>query len=163
MPTTAGFQRDNSASATNAVGALVITTNPSGTVPTLSGTFAVSATPTNSAGVALTPTNASGSTAAGAQITATITPGATQFAYISGFTISLGVGTAGTVTATVTGVNGGPLNYAVSTSASVTDTYNFTFSPMLISTAVNTAIVVTVPAVGGVAAVNSVTATGFIG
>ena len=105
--------------------------------------------------------NATAATAAGGAITATCAATATTTTYITGFTISTTTGTAGVVTATLTGVQSGPLSYAVATPTTGANVVTVTFPWPVPATAVNTTVVVSLPATGGVSAVNTIAATCF--
>lgn len=104
--------------------------------------------------------NSSTTTAAGAQIVGTIPAVATKLGYLLGFDITLGPGTAGAVTA-VTANLASVLSYTVATVAADVRIASIRFPVPIPATAVNTAITVTVPAVGGGSAVNAVTVYGF--
>lgn len=89
---------------------------------------------------------------ANASAAATLTPGSTVTAYLAGFEITATGATVGLpVIATVTGILGGTLSYIFSAPAGVlvdATPLVVEFSPPLPASAVNTAIVVTLPALG---------------
>lgn len=102
---------------------------------------------------------------ANASAAATLTPGATQTAYIAGFEITGSGATAGLpVTVTVAGLLGGTRSYTYSFAAGalvgnlplVVD-----FMPPLPASAINTPIVVTCPASGAGGTNNTVVAHGY--
>lgn len=107
----------------------------------------------------------SSSFAAASINTATLAATPFQFTYISGFTITGSGATAGNnIVATINGVAGAPLNYVVAVPTGVTTgmlPIMITFGIPLQSTAVNTAITVTVPSFGTGNTHAAVTATGF--
>lgn len=123
--------------------------------------------PTAAAGGAVTPLVAASGNKANASAAATLTGGASDTVYLSGFEVTGSGATAGLpVTVTVTGVLGGTLSY----------TYNFApgvlvgntplsvqFNPPLPASAVNTPIVVTCPASGTGGTNNTVVAHGYHG
>jgi hypothetical protein len=148
MPTSGGLKHDNTIVGSG-VGSLIVSSATLPVSPILESQ--------------VVPANASAATAAGAQITATIPATVGVFSYLTGVYIGLGAGTTGTVTATIAGVNGGPLNFATTLATAGDNQQTLTFNPPLISSALNTAITVTLPAVGGVSAVNTLTITGYVG
>lgn len=98
----------------------------------------------------------SSSTAAGAAITAVLTDTAGEQTFITGFDVTLGVGAAAAVAdITVTGITN-PLTYDMEVSTTVASTLSIRFPQPL----PGAAITVSVPAVGGAAANNAVTAYG---
>jgi len=100
----------------------------------------------------LTQTNASsGNVAAGAAV-ATIAGAAGVYTYITGFEVTgSGATAASVILVTVTGCVGGTMTYAMAIPAGVTAAVTpliVSFPRPLVSTAVNTAIVVTAPSFG---------------
>lgn len=85
--------------------------------------------------------------------------------YLSGFTITAsGATAASVVTATVTGLKGGTVAYTVAVPAGVTASVQplvVSFYPALPASAANTAIVVTLPALGSGNTNATVSATGY--
>lgn len=109
--------------------------------------------------------NAASGNVANASAAATLAAGATTTTYISMATIT-GAGATGAsvVSATITGVLGGTLTYTVAVPAGVTTGITplvLKFDPPLPASAVNTTIVVTLPALGAGNTNASVTATGY--
>lgn len=102
---------------------------------------------------------------ANASAVATLTPSATQTAFIAGFEISGAGATAGLpVTVTVAGLRGGTRSYTYvfATGATVANLpLVVEFQPPLPASAINTAIVVTCPASGAGGTNNTVVAHGF--
>lgn len=108
-----------------------------------------------------TPQEVSTATATGAIITATLTATAATRAFITGFDVTLGVaGLLATVTVTVTGLTN-QLNFVIVGTTGQTDELSIRFPVPIPASALNTSIVVTLPAIGGGAAVNAVCAYGF--
>ena len=112
-----------------------------------------------------TPTTQSSGNVANAAAVATITGAAAKTTYITGFEITGSGATAGSiVSVTVTGLLGGTATYtlAVATGAVVGNTALIAaFVPALPSSAVNTSIVVTVPALGAGNTNSTVVAHGY--
>lgn len=109
--------------------------------------------------------NSSGNVA-NATAAATLTSAASRLAYISGFEITAGGATApALVTATVTGLLGGTLSYTfgATTGAAVASAPLIVeFNPPLPASAVNTNIVVSLPALGAGNTNATTTAHGFL-
>lgn len=98
----------------------------------------------------------SSSTLAGAAISAVLTDTAGEQTYITGFDVTLGVGAAAApVVVQVTGI-ANPLNYDMEVSTTAASTLSIRFPQPL----PGAAITVSVPAAGGIAAQNAVTAYG---
>jgi hypothetical protein len=98
-------------------------------------------------------------------LTATLTGAASKTTYISGFEVTGDGATAGsTLTVTVTGTVGGTLNYTLAVPTGVTNSAQLIveFPIPIASSAVNTNIVVNVPAFGTGNVGQSVTAHGFL-
>ena len=97
-------------------------------------------------------TNASSGNVANANAVATLAAVAGKTTYITGFEVTSGGATAAAlVTVTVTGLAGGTAIYtygAVAGAVMANTPLAVTFSPPLIASALNTAIVVTLPALG---------------
>ena len=104
------------------------------------------------AGLAATTIGATSGNVAAATATATLAATAAKTTYITGFDITGGGATAASVVvATVTGLLGGTMSYAIAVPAGVTlgiTPLIVNFSPPLPASAVNTAIVVSVPSLG---------------
>ena len=105
-------------------------------------------------------TETSATTAAGASINATVPAVAGKTSWITGFDVTLGTGTAAAGTVTVTGL-ANQLNYVVATPAAGANVYSIRFAQPIPASAVNAAITVTVPAIGGASAVNAVNVFGY--
>ena len=103
---------------------------------------------------------------ANASAAATITSGANNFAFITGFEAAYAGATAGQcVNLTVTGVLGGTMTYPVCSPTGVTVAgvpLIVEFDPPLKASAVNTSIVVTLPALGAGNTNAAVVAHGYI-
>lgn len=103
---------------------------------------------------------------ANASAAATITSGANNYAFISGFEATYGGATAAAcVNLTVTGVLGGTMTYPVCAPAGVAvygTPLTIMFDPPLRASAVNTTIVVTLPALGAGNTNAAVVAHGYI-
>lgn len=103
---------------------------------------------------ATTHITASSGVVAAAAAVATLAAAAAKTTYISGFQcMGLGAVAAATVEVTITGLLGGTLTYLVSVPAGATVAVSpfpldVTFNPPLPASAVNTAIVVTMPSLG---------------
>lgn len=99
-----------------------------------------------------TPLAASSGDVANAVAAAALAGAAGKTTYISGLSLTgMGATAAGEVTATVTGVVGGPLSIIVPVVAGATlgnNPININFTPPLAASAVNTAITVSMPALG---------------
>jgi hypothetical protein len=112
-----------------------------------------------------TPVNASSANQANANAVATLPAAAGKTTYISGFQLTASGATAGlAVTATVAGVLGGTLNYTFTFPAGAlvpAQPLVVTFPEPLPSSAVNTAIVVTLPASGAGGTNATAAAQGF--
>lgn len=115
---------------------------------------------------AATPVAASSGPVANAAATATLPAVAARTNFLSGFTVTPGTATgAAQVVVTVTGVVGGPLSYSVevpSAAGGGGQTLSVSFNPPLPATAVNVAIVVSMPAAGVGGAGAAVNATGYL-
>lgn len=98
------------------------------------------------------PISASSGTAANANAVATLAAQATRTNYLCGFVLSSTGSTGAAVVApTVTGLIGGTMTFAYATVAGVTlsnQSLVVTFTACIPATAINTAIVVTLPALG---------------
>lgn len=109
--------------------------------------------------------NSSGNVA-NASAVATLTPSATQIAYLMGFRCDPGGSTgAALVSITVAGISGGTATYTAGTPAGATlmgTPVQERFDPPLPASAVNTPIVVTMPALGAGNAKASCVAVGFV-
>jgi len=106
----------------------------------------------------------SSSTGANSAITATLAAQAGKTNYLSGFEVTAGGATAGSIiNVTVTGVLGGTMTYAVSVPTGVTLGASLVveFPLPIPASAVNTAIVVNVPAAGSGSTVQTAVAHGF--
>jgi hypothetical protein len=108
--------------------------------------------------------NSSGNVAAAAAV-ATLPAAAGKTTYLSHATIT-GAGATGAsvVTAAITGLKGGTMSYSVPVPAGVAvgiTPLNLTFDPPLPASAVNTAIVVTLPSLGAGNTNAAVSASGF--
>lgn len=103
---------------------------------------------------------------ANAAATATLAAGAQQFTYITGFEATFAGATVGQcVNLTITGLLGGTLTYPVCSPTGATVQgypFGFEFVPPLRSSAVNTAIVVSMPALGAGNTNAAVIAHGFV-
>lgn len=126
---------------------------------------AASPLPTDSTGVAATSIKASSGNVANASGVATIPALAAKTAYISGFDVTgAGAIAASVVSVTVAGILGGTATYTLTVVAGVTLANNallIQFTPPLPASAVNTAIVVTCPALGAGNTNNTVNAYGY--
>jgi hypothetical protein len=122
--------------------------------------------PVNDVGVLATPVAASQNGATGA-VSATLAAAASRLTHISGFEVTFSNPTAATtITITVTNVVGGPLNdtqqlLAAGAAVPPPSPLVVKFIPPIPASALNTAIVVNVPALGAGASGVSVTAHGF--
>lgn len=109
-------------------------------------------------------TGASGSVAAASAV-ATLAAAAAKTTYITGFTVTAGGATAGVnVSLAITGLLGGTLTYVYTAPTGATvpgPVLNVQFSEPLPASAVNTAIVVTLPSLGTGNLAAAVVATGF--
>jgi len=110
--------------------------------------------PTGDTGKRATPVASSSGNVANASAVATLAAGgANVMTYISGFECTCGGSTAAaTVNVTVTGILGGTMTYSFSTATGVdapSPPLVVEFNPPLQASALNTAIVVTIPALGG--------------
>lgn len=95
------------------------------------------------------------------QITATLTGAANRWTYICGFVLtSGGTSSATVVDATITGTITGTLNYQYVYVSSGQGILGVAFPGCISSSAVNTSIVVTLPA-GGAGTVNAISAWGY--
>lgn len=110
-------------------------------------------------------TSGSSGNVANAAAVATLAAAAGLTTYISGFTVTgLGATAAGVVALTVAGLQGGTLTYNVPVPAGATvglTPLSVVFNPPLPASAVNTAIVVTLPALGAGNTNAAVVATGY--
>ena len=101
-----------------------------------------------------------------AEAVATLTPSATTCAYLCGFVVTGGGGTAEKiVVVTVAGLLGGTRSFCYAfrdDPQAVNEMLNLNFNPPLPAAAVNTPIVITCPAGGTGNLYNMVTAYGFI-
>jgi hypothetical protein len=104
------------------------------------------------ASLAGTPVSSSSGNVAAASAVATLAAAAGKTTYISGFDVTGGGATAGSIiTATVTGLLGGTQSYNIAVPTGVTlgiTPLAVVFNPPFPASAVNTAIVVTVPSLG---------------
>lgn len=108
-----------------------------------------------------TPGETGSSTVTGAQLIQTIPASPGQFSWITGFDVTVGPAAAGaTVTLTITGLTN-TLSYTVTAVVGDMRVLSIRFPGALRSTAVNTAITVTLPSVGGGAAVNALDVFGY--
>lgn len=108
---------------------------------------------------------ASSGSVANAPAVATLPAAPNRFTHLAGFDITVGGATAGAlVNATVTGIVGGTATYviAVPTGATLGASLVLAFDPPLQGAAQNTAIVVTLPAVGAGSTAACVNARGVI-
>ena len=114
---------------------------------------------------AATPVTSSSGNKANASAAATLAASATQVTYLTGFEVTASGATAASVVlVTVTGVAGGTMTYVLTVPAGVTTAASplqVEFSPPVPGSAVNTAIVVTVPALGSGNTNAAVVAHGF--
>jgi hypothetical protein len=112
-----------------------------------------------------TPIAGSSGNVANAAAVATLAASATKKTYITGFTLTAsGATSASVVSATVAGLAGGTLTYTFVFPAGATvqaTTLNVQFAQPAVSTAINTAIVVTLPAGGSGNTNAAASATGF--
>jgi hypothetical protein len=120
-----------------------------------------------SASMAAQPIKSSSSgNVANASAVATIAGGAQSWTYLTGFEATFAGATAGQcVNLTITGTLGGTLTYPVCSPTGVTVQgypFGFEFIPPLQSAAVNTSIVVTLPALGAGNTNAAVTAHGYV-
>ena len=119
---------------------------------------------TPATGTSVTPITAS-STGSNASQAATLAGVAAKTTYISGVAFTSGGSTAGgTITCTITGTVSGTLNFTFDVATGATATSNpliMQFSPPIPGSAVNTAIVATIPAAGAGNTGQSVSAWGF--
>lgn len=103
---------------------------------------------------------------ANASAAATLTSGANNFTFISGFEATYGGATAAVcVSLTITGTLGGTMTYPVCAPAGVAvygEPLTVQFNPPLKASAVNTSIVVTLPALGAGNTHAAVVAHGFM-
>jgi hypothetical protein len=114
----------------------------SGTAGQAPGTAAVSTMP-----AAATDGSASATGAAAASVTATLAAVAAKFGYCEGFDVTIGAATAAALSAcTVTGLQGGTLTYQVQQETGAGATLSIRFPRPQRTSAVNTAVVVNVPA-----------------
>jgi hypothetical protein len=134
-------------------------------VPAFIALSAGGAFPTGADGTAAIPVKASSGNVANAVATATIPAIAGKTAYITGFDITGSGATAGAVVnPTITGLLGGITTYSLTVSAGVAtaDTaLQRDFTPGFPASAVNTAIVVSCPALGAGNTNNTVNVYGF--
>lgn len=110
-----------------------------------------------------TPVSA-GATGANALTVATLAAQAGKTNYLTGFEVTVGGATAGSViNVTVTGLTGGTLTYAlaVPTGAALSASLVLEFTQPIPASAANTAVVVTVPAAGSGSTVQTASAHGF--
>jgi hypothetical protein len=116
------------------------------------GTLAGSAAPVQPYPTGQTPIVAASGNVANASAAATLTPGATVKAYITGFEVTATGATLGLpVTVTVVGILGGTLTYIFAAPAGallIATPLIVEFNPPLPASAINTGIVVTCPALG---------------
>jgi hypothetical protein len=131
---------------------------------TIVGTDGV--TPAGSFPATATAVAAASGNVANASAVATLAANASKTNYLTGFEITGGGATAaGLVIATVTGLLGGTLSYIVAAPAGVAvgiAPLVVAFNPPLPGSAINTAIVVTLPALGSGNTNAAVTAHGYI-
>ena len=129
-------------------------------VSVAAGAVGAAGYPAGATPIAVTSGNATNATA-----TATLPAAVGKTTYITGFAVTGGGATAGQLAGvTVTGVPGGPLNYTVASPTGITNPLQpliINFSPPLPATALNTAIAVSVAALGAGNVSSNVTATGF--
>lgn len=108
--------------------------------------------PVSAGGIGGSVTSASSGNVAAATATATLAAAAGKTNYLSGFEItSAGSTAAAVVTVTITGLLGGTASYTYTTVAGATlpnAPLTVTFSPPLAASAVNTAIVLSMPSLG---------------
>lgn len=110
-----------------------------------------------------TATTASAAVAANTSNSATLSAVAAQTNYITGFTVTTQGGTGAAAGAvTVTGVKGGTLTFEVGAAASNPVQFIHTFPQPLPASAVNTAIVVNVPALGANTGAAACTVYGYV-
>ena len=105
-----------------------------------------------------------GATGANSSTVATLAAQAGKTNYLTGFEVTAGGATAGAlINATVTGLSGGTLTYAISIPTGVTlgTSLVVEFTQPIPASAVNTAVSVTVPAAGSGSTVETATAHGF--
>lgn len=113
-----------------------------------------------------TPANASSGNVANGTATASLAAQASKRNYVTGFTITgAGATAASVVTATLSGVTGGPLHYTVVVPAGVTTAIqplNVRFDTPIPASADNTAITISVPAFGAGNTNAAATINGFV-
>lgn len=106
--------------------------------------------------------NGSASTTTGTTLTASVAAAGGLTSYLLGFDASVGAGAAvGTVLVTSTAGLATTLRYAITTTTTLGMLISIRFAVPLPASAVNTAITLQLPAIGGAAGVNALTVYGF--